>query len=161
MTRVDYFCYRWILLSLDTYIYIKEQHSISLQTKQKSIQQEEKKKQIATRIQLQDPQVIPTKNLKRLSEIQPRSISGASPLKYLLPNNTYVITLLKLCSNCSSASPNRKQPIVQNLHREQLQLKYKIAIFEKTYPISRGKKKKSKNVLFSSFFRKQFLPLEK
>lgn len=33
-------------MSLDTYIYIKEQHSISLQTKQKSIQQEEKKNRL-------------------------------------------------------------------------------------------------------------------
>lgn len=43
MSRVDYFSYNWILLSLDTYTRIKEQYSISLQTKQKSIQEEEKK----------------------------------------------------------------------------------------------------------------------
>lgn len=63
---------------------------------------------------------------------------------YLLLNNSSVIIPLKSCCNCSSVSPNRKQPIVQSLCREQLQLKYKIAILEKKYPISVKKKKKKK-----------------
>jgi len=83
---------------------------------------------------------------------------------YLLLNNSSVIIPLKSRCNCSSVSPNRKQPIVQSLCREQLQLKYKIAILDKKYPISvkNKKKKRAKTLkLFPSFFRKQFLPFEK
>lgn len=110
-------CYSWILLSLDAYIcIIKNQYNIPLQTKQKPIQDGEKIKEklIVSKTQLQDTQVLPTENLK-LIEIQLTCISGASSVHYLLPNNSSVATLVKLRCNCSSASPDRKQSIVQNL----------------------------------------------
>ena len=81
---------------------------------------------------------------------------------YLLLNNSSVIIPLKSRCNCSSVSPNRKQPIVQSLCREQLQLKYKIAILEKKYPISVKKKKKKEQKhwnYFPHFSESNFCPL--
>lgn len=150
-SEVVYTCYIRILLSLDAYIrIINTQNNIPLHTKQKPIQDGEKKKKgtdyIKTKLAL------PTENLK-LIKMYLRYISEASSLCSLLPNNSCVITPVKLCCNCSSVSYNRKQPIVQNLWGNSFIWNTKLLFWRRTQiPLAKLKKKKKRGKDILNYF---------
>lgn len=154
--EVVYTCYRWILLSLDAYICINTQNNIPLHTKQKPIQDWEKNKKkeelIISKTKLQDTQTLPTENLK-LIKMYLRYISEATSLCYLLPNNSSVITPVKLFCNCSSASYNKKQPTVHNLRGNSLIWNMKLPFWRrKQIPLPKFKKKKKRQIYFKLFY---------